>query len=138
MFLYKTVKSLKCINHKELSQLQLEESEKPLMEITEEMIKENTKILQTKGLQEHNWKLSIENLSVTHCRLASMRGLETLVNLRQLNLSHNLLTQIDYIQHCKLTEELNLEENRITRIEKLGELIYLKKLELGKNRIARI
>jgi Leucine-rich repeat (LRR) protein len=119
LFLYKLIKSLKCVNHKELTQLQLEEHDKPLTEITEEMIKENSKIMQTKGLQEHNWKLSIENLILTHCRLASMRGLETLVNLRQLNLSHNLIEVIDFIQNCKLME-LNLEENRISRIERLS------------------
>lgn len=138
LYLCRIVKSIKVINYKELAQLQLEEGAKPVAEITEEMLWENSKLLQTRRGQETDWKLTMETLTLTHSRLASMRGIAALLNLRQLNLSHNMIEKIEAVQHCRLLEELNLEENKITKIEKLEGLVYLKKLELGKNKIARI
>ena len=41
-------------------------------------------------------------------KLSSMKGLEGLDNLRQLNLSNNQIECIKYIETCKLLEELNL------------------------------
>lgn len=35
-------------------------------------------------------------------KLSSMRGLEGLVNLRQLNLSNNQISTIQFIDNCKL------------------------------------
>lgn len=41
-------------------------------------------------------------------KLSSMKGLDDLQNLRQLNLSNNHIETIKYIDSCKLLEELNL------------------------------
>lgn len=45
--------------------------------------------MQSKTLDSSDWKLSIESVALTHMKLSSMRGLEKLYNLRQLNLSNN-------------------------------------------------
>nr|VVW86882.1 unnamed protein product [Nymphaea colorata] len=117
-------------------QFQLEENSTNT--ITDDMLKENCKIMQSKTLDSADWKLSIESVSLTHMKLASMAGLELLHNLRHVNLSNNEISEISAIDHCKLLEELNLEKNCISRIQKLEGLVYLKKMELGKNRITRI
>jgi Leucine-rich repeat (LRR) protein len=109
------VKAVKVVNYKELAQLQIEEGAKPIADITEEMLWENSKMLQSR-LQESDWKGNMETLTFTHLRLASMKGIATLPNLRQLNLSHNLIEKIEAVENCRLLEELNLEENRITKI----------------------
>lgn len=67
-------------------------------------MKENCKIMQSKTLDSIDWKLSIESVNLTHMKLSSMKGLEGLLNLRQLNLSNNQIDKIKYIDHCKLLE----------------------------------
>lgn len=61
-------------------------------------------------------------------KLSSMKGLEGLLNLRQLNLSNNQITVIQAIDSCKLLEELNFEKNSISKISCLDGLVYLKKI----------
>ena len=72
------------------------------------MMRENCKIMQSRTSGSSNWKLSIESVNLTHMKLLSMRGLEELHNLRQLNLSNNQIQEIRYIDNCVLLEELNL------------------------------
>lgn len=48
-----------------------------------------------------------------------MKGIEGLINLRQLVLSHNLIEKIEYLENCKLLEELSLEKNNISEIKGL-------------------
>lgn len=67
-------------------------------------MRENCKIMQSKTLDGVDWKLSIESVNLTHMKISSMRGLEGLTNLRQLNLSNNQITAIQFIDHCKLLE----------------------------------
>jgi Leucine-rich repeat (LRR) protein len=71
-------------------------------------------------------------------KLRKMRGLEQLVNLRQLLLGHNLIDKIEGLSKCKLLEELSLEKNHLHKIEGLECCPYLKKIELGKNLITKI
>ncbi len=87
--------------------------------ITDDMLRENCKIMQSKTLDSADWKLSIESVSLTHMKIASMTGLEHLLNLRHINLSNNEISEICYIDQCKLLEELNLEKNNISRIQRL-------------------
>lgn len=87
--------------------------------ISDELLKYNCKIMQSKTLDDLNnsdWKLSIESINLTHMKLSSMEGLESLTNLRQINLESNLITKIECIDSCKLLEELNLENNLISKI----------------------
>ena len=72
------------------------------------MLKENCKIMQSKTLDSADWKLSIESVTLTHMNLSSMTGLEQLHNLRHINLANNEISEINYIDQCKLLEELNL------------------------------
>jgi hypothetical protein len=39
------------------------------------MLRENCKIMQSKTLDSADWKLSIESVSLTHMKIASMTGL---------------------------------------------------------------
>ena len=58
--------------------------------------------MQSKTLESSDWKLSIESVNLTHMTLSSMKGLEGVQNLRQLNLSNNCITAIKHIDSCKL------------------------------------
>ena len=64
--------------------------------------------MQSKTLDSADWKLSIESVTLTHMNLSSMTGLEQLHNLRHINLANNEISEINYIDQCKLLEELNL------------------------------
>ncbi|CAD8156657.1 unnamed protein product [Paramecium octaurelia] len=97
-----------------------------------------TGMLQTFSKVQHDWKLHIQSVMITHQKLSSMKGLEDLVQLRHLNLGHNKITQITSIQDSILLEELNLEKNSIIQIQGLDNMQYLKKLELGGNKIFQI
>jgi hypothetical protein len=139
LFLGARLGNLVWLNHMpraKFVQFQLEENSTNT--ISDDMLRENCKIMQSKTLDSVDWKLSIESVSLTHIKLASMAGLEQLHNLRHVNLSSNEISEISAIDHCKLLEELNLEKNCISRIQKLEGLVYLKKMELGKNRITCI
>ena len=66
--------------------------------ITNELIKEQGKRIQTKQLitsDLNNWKCQIEILNLTHQKLKRMIGIEGLINLRQMNLGHNLIEKIE-------------------------------------------
>ncbi|KAL4442869.1 hypothetical protein ABPG74_010758 [Tetrahymena malaccensis] len=114
--------------------------EKIITEISDDMIKEYGKIIQSRSLSqlEPNWKETIEIINLSHLKLRGIKGLEQLVNLRQANFSHNLIEKIEGLSNCKLLEELSFEKNKITKISGLENLIYLKKMELGKNKINQI
>lgn len=49
-------------------------------------------------------------------KIKKIANLKDLVNLRSINLSHNLIEHIEGLDNCKLLEELNLEKNKISRI----------------------
>ena len=53
----------------------LSNNEKEVIQITEELLKKNGKIMKTIGGQDLNWKSTIEIVNLTHCKLKSMRGL---------------------------------------------------------------
>ena len=83
MHLAKILPDLKWLNHLPREKfLLLEKEEKITNEISDELLKENCKIMQSKTLDSIDWKLSIESVNLTHMKISSMRGLEELVNLR--------------------------------------------------------
>ena len=103
MHLSKILPDLKWLNHLPREKfLLLEKEEKITNEISDELLKENCKIMQSKTLDSIDWKLSIESVNLTHMKISSMRGLEELVNLREINLSNNQISCIRFIENCKL------------------------------------
>lgn len=63
-------------------------------------------------------------------------GIQTLSNLRILDLSFNSIRQlIDFGQYVPLLEELYVAQNKLRKIEGLHGLRHLKILDLGANRI---
>ena len=74
--LAKALPKLVWLNHMpktKFSHYQDSESETNI--ITDEMLKENCKIMQSKTLESEDWKLSIESVSLTHMNLSTMSGL---------------------------------------------------------------
>lgn len=60
----------------------LSNNEKEIIQITDELLRKNGKIMKTIGGQDLNWKTNIEIVNLTHCKLKSMRGLQEVENLR--------------------------------------------------------
>ena len=73
------------IDNKNKNNLDIDiDNDKSTNEISEELLKENGKIMQSKTLSsiETNWKITIEIVNLTHLKLKKMKGLEQLVNIR--------------------------------------------------------
>eukprot|EP00826_Nyctotherus_ovalis_P043706 TRINITY_DN4638_c0_g1_i2.p1 TRINITY_DN4638_c0_g1~~TRINITY_DN4638_c0_g1_i2.p1 ORF type:complete len:205 (-),score=37.01 TRINITY_DN4638_c0_g1_i2:554-1168(-) len=62
----------------------------------------------------------------------------TFAHLQSLNLSYNLLTNTKGLSRLKKLNYLNLSSNAIERIEELGGLTELKHLDLSSNKITKI
>ena len=77
----------------------------------------------------------IESLELENANLTSMRGLSSLKLLKKLNLSDNLLGNIDYLGCCEVLEELNLSGNFIEAISGLNNNLRLKSLDLSYNKV---
>ena len=43
--------------------------------ITDDMLKENCKIMQSKTLDSDDWKLSIESVNLTHMKISTIKGI---------------------------------------------------------------
>ena len=71
------------------------------------------------------------------CVLSS-KGLENLINLRELDLSNNDIEKIDGLSTLKRLRSLNLSFNKITKIEGLSGLKSLEILNLSNNLIESI
>ena len=65
-----------------------------------------------------------------------MKGLEVLRNLFHLNLSNNLIVQIDpCLGSCKRLHVLDLSMNRITTVNSMPQLTSLVILHLNDNKV---
>jgi Leucine-rich repeat (LRR) protein len=71
-------------------------------------------------------------------KIRKIENMESLVNIRQLNISYNALTRIEGLDNLVSLVELNLAENSITKIENLFGLRLLERLSLCGNDIERI
>lgn len=68
-------------------------------------------------------------------QIEAITGIETLVNLKILDLSFNVIRELGPVSQCPLLEELYVAQNKLRRIEGLESLVHLKILDLGANRI---
>jgi hypothetical protein len=79
----------------------------------------------------------LKYLDLSNNKLENINEIEILINLRDLNLSNNLITDISYkIENLINLETLNLSHNSIKRLpNEIGNLINLKKLFLNNNKL---
>lgn len=88
--------------------------------------------------ETQNWEQRVEELNLSHKKIANILNIQDFTCLRRLLLADNKISKIEGLENCKLLEELNLEKNKITVIENISHLIFLKKLDIGKNRIQAV
>jgi internalin A len=65
-------------------------------------------------------------------------GLENLVNLVELDLSGNMVSEVSGLEHCQHLQKLVLARNRISHVDNLWTLMKLEHLLLQGNPIATI
>ena len=70
--------------------------------------------------------------------ICKIQGLNSLVNLRWLDLSFNLIEKIEGLEHNKELEDLSLYTNKITELSGLEELSKLNVLSVGRNKIEKL
>ncbi len=71
-------------------------------------------------------------------QIASIKGLERLVDLHDLDLSYNNIREINGLEKLGDLEELNLSSNKISEIEGLASLKNLRILNLSDNKITTV
>jgi len=67
-----------------------------------------------------------------------LKGLETLINLKDLNLNGNNISEIKNLENLKNLRSLNLSENIINELEGLDSLVQLEVLNLDHNNLEEI
>ena len=92
------------------------------------------------GLSASNFYLmdDIEHFYIASCNLRTMNGIESLVNLKSLDMPHNKIPKITGLRNLVNLETLILRSNHIEEIEGLSNLINLKELNLNSNDIRKI
>lgn len=80
----------------------------------------------------------LEELDLYDNLISTIRGLDTLTNLRTLDLSFNKIKHIKNVSTLTSLTELYFVQNRITKIENLESLVNLTMIELAANRIREI
>jgi len=80
----------------------------------------------------------ITTLDGSICNIKDLTGLEYCVNLAELTLHSNLVTDISPLANLTAMRGLNLQDNRIEDISALAGLTNLNRLYLTKNRISDI
>ena len=70
--------------------------------------------------------------------ITEIKGLDNLVNLRELDLSYNRITEIKGLNNLVNLQKLDLSDNMITEIKGLDNLTNLQKLDLSNNMITEI
>jgi hypothetical protein len=93
-------------------------------------IKRNCYVVGMKGFVTH--------LNLSHNRLTEIKGLEKLVNLKQLDLSINQLTEIKGLEKLVNLKQLDLFNNKLTEIKGLENLVNLQQLNLSHNQLTEI
>ncbi|CAL6066182.1 Conserved_hypothetical protein [Hexamita inflata] len=103
-----------------------------------EFLQQNTKILTVKycpEVQTLNAPNILVKLTINNCELSTIKGLERVTNLTNLDLSSNNLTEISALQALFSLEELMLNNNMIVRIDCLDKLVNLRNFEIRNNRL---
>ena len=75
----------------------------------------------------------LKNLNLTHNNLTDISPLEGLMQLETLCLAENKLTNVNALSGLSQLEDLNLEDNELTDVSALAGLENLRTLSLGKN-----
>ncbi|NVM38504.1 MAG: leucine-rich repeat protein [Candidatus Lokiarchaeota archaeon] len=81
-------------------------------------------------------KLILRNKGIND--LSELEGLETLTDLKSLQLPKNNIREIKSLEHLKQLVTLDLSYNQIEEIKNLGRLVRLKTLNLNNNKINEI
>lgn len=82
---------------------------------------------------------ALKSLWLGKNKIEAATGLETLVNLRQLDIQHNRLTSLgEGLRHLSNLEELYLAWNKITDLQGLPSPSVLNTVDLSKNEIASL
>ena len=85
-----------------------------------------------------NWGEKLEELDLYDNLISSIRGIEDLTSLTNLDFSFNKIKHIKNVNHLHKLTQLYFVQNRISRIENLEGLGNLTTIELGANRIREI
>lgn len=93
--------------------------------------------IETIALPESMGEL-LEELDLYDNLISTIRGLDTLTNLRTLDLSFNKIKHIKNLSNLNSLTELYFVQNRISKIENLESLPNLTMIELAANRIREI
>lgn len=96
-------------------------------------------VLVAKVIQGLETNTSLKSLWLGKNKIEAITGLETLVNLRQLDIQHNRLTTLgDGLRHLSHLEELYLAWNSIPDLQGLPVPSSLNTVDLSKNQIASL
>ncbi len=98
--------------------------------------KEKSVIVNNDKIKVESDLLNLSNRNIEN--ISDINGLESLSNLKILNLANNNIRFISNLEHLINLEELDLSRNEIKEIQGLESLINLKRLELSQNMIQRI
>lgn len=82
--------------------------------------------------------IQLKNLNLRNNNISEIKGLKDLKNLEFLNLSENKITQFEELENLTNLVRLNLDSNRIIEINGLNNLLKLKKLSFNNNQITEI
>jgi protein phosphatase 1 regulatory subunit 7 len=80
----------------------------------------------------------LEHLEFYDNQIRAISCIDSLVNLRVLDLSFNGIRSIPDLSHLTKLEELYVANNKLTKISGISNLRTLKKLDLGANRLRTI
>ncbi|WP_394916241.1 leucine-rich repeat domain-containing protein [uncultured Robinsoniella sp.] len=82
--------------------------------------------------------LKLTSLDISHNKLKSLKWIEKLTNLKSLNINDNHLTSIKELKSLVNLEALNIDSNRIRNVEEIGRLTQLQFFYASNNRIKKI
>jgi Leucine-rich repeat (LRR) protein len=86
----------------------------------------------------YNDLVDIEELNISHQNITNLDGIECFVNLAKLDISYNNITDINKISGLKNLKELNLYNNKILNINSLENLKDLTKIDLSFNKLNNV
>ena len=79
----------------------------------------------------------LEALTISHCSLSTIAGLENATKLRKLDLSSNALRTLDPLSALKLTH-LNLSDNAIEDLTAISTISTLQELDVSTNKLTTL
>jgi len=82
--------------------------------------------------------VNLQDLNLNGNQITEIKGLESLVNLQKLHLDSNQITEIKGLVSLVNLQDLNLNGNQITEIKGLVSLVNLQDLNLNGNQITEI